>query len=285
MKKTSHIVLFILAVIICAMAVGSTFILLDRKDPVIEAKGTPTLGCGVKLDDLLAYGEATDDKQLKSFFIEENELSDIADNRYLTFVAIDEANNVSKLRVSVIVDSDITDYHIEVLQPLKAQIRDTFKTSEYLALKNECGWDIDDSFMIEGVDYTLQGEYEALIKAKKHSYVTPIYTTVMVDDFKAPKIVLTNESLNDWTNMYYNDEYFLDLVDYVEDDNDDPEILKAKVTTNWRDVMNPSNSGYMSRTGTYNITYRVTDSDGNTGRTTLKLTLNQVVYSTPTGEE
>ena len=276
--------LLIVSVILNVLAVGSTFVLLDRKSPTITSKGTPTLGCGVKVEDLMAYGEAVDDKQLKAFFIEENELSDIADNNYLTYVAIDESNNVAKLRVPVVVDSDITRYHIEVLKPLKAQIRDTFKTSGYLVLKNECGWDIDDSFVIEGVDYTLQGEYEALVKAKKHSHVDPVYTTVMVDDFKAPRIVLSSESVSDWTNMYYNDDYFLDLVDYVEDDNDDPNTLKAKVTCNWRDVMNPSTSGYMSRTGTYNVTYRVTDSEGNTGRTTLKLTLNQVVYNTPAGE-
>ena len=232
MKKSFHMALLAFIVVLCIAAVGSTFVLLDRKSPTITEKGTPTLGCGVRLDDLLAYGEASDNKQLKSFFIEERELSDIADNNYLTYVAIDESNNVAKLRVPVVVDSDITKYHIEVLQPLKAQIRDTFKTSGYLALKNECGWDINDSFLIEGVDYTLQGEYEALIKAKKHSHVEPIYATVVVDDFKAPKIVLTNESINDWTNMYYNDEYFLDLVDYVEDDNDDPQTLKTKVICN-----------------------------------------------------
>ncbi len=283
-KKSFNNALLVFAVIVSILAVGSTFVLLDRKSPTITQKGTPTLGCGVRLDDLLSYGEASDNKNLKAFFIEENQLSDIADKKYLTYVAIDEANNVSKLRVPVTVDSDITRYHIEVLKPLKAQIRDTFKTSGFLVLKNECGWDIEDSFVIEGVDYSLQGEYEALVKAKKHSHVDPIYTTVVVDDFKAPKIVLTSESANDWTNMYYSDEYFLNFVDYVEDDNDDPQTLKPKVTCNWRDVMNPSSSGYMSRTGTYSITYRVTDSEGNTGRTTLRLTLNQVVYNTPTGE-
>ena len=285
MKKPFYITVFVMVTIICAMAVGSTFLLLDRKSPVITSNGTPTLSCEVRTDDLMRYAEATDDKQLKTFFIEENDLSDIADNRYLTYVAIDEANNVSKLRVAVSVASDITNYHIEVLRPLKAQIRETFKTSGYLVLKNECGWEIDDSFLIEGVDYTLQGDYEAVIRSKKHASVQPLYTTVEVDDFKAPKIVLKYETLSDWTNMYYSDEYFLDLVDYVEDDNDDPNVLKPKVTCNWREAMNPSSSGYMSRTGTYTITYRVTDSDGNTGRTTLKLTLNQVVYNTPAGEE
>ena len=283
-KKPFYVTVLVMVTIICALTVGITFYLLDRNSPIITGKGTPTLACDVRLDDLMMYAEATDDKHLKTFFIEENDLSDIADNRYLTYVAIDEANNVSKLRVAVEVASDITNYHIEVLKPLKAQIRETFKTGEYLALKNECGWNIEDSFVIEGVDYTLQGDYEALVKAKKHSNVNPIYTTVEVDDFKAPKIVLKYETLSDWTNMYYSDDYFLNLVDYVEDDVDDPNVLKPKVTCNWRDSMNPSSSGYMSRTGTYTITYRVTDSEGNTGRSTLRLTLNQVVYNTPAGE-
>ena len=48
----------------------------------------------------------------------------------------------------------------------------------------------------------------------------------------------------------------------------------------------PRNSGLVERGGTYTITYRVTDSDGNTGRATLKLLIEVPVYApaTPTGE-
>ena len=48
--------------------------------------------------------------------------------------------------------------------------------------------------------------------------------------------------------------------------------------------MMPFSSGYMENVGTYTITYKVTDSDGNTGRTTLKLQLRKPEYA-PASEE
>ena len=250
----------------------STRVLLDNKKPVITVKGTPVLACKITYNDLLSYGEAQDE-HLKSFFIEESSLSDIADNRYLTYVAIDESNNVAKQRVTVDVDADLTTYHIEALKPLKAQIKETFKTSGYLVLKNECGWDINDSFVIEGVDYSLVGTYEVKVKAKKHSNAEPLYTTIDVDDFYAPKIYLDREFMNSYAMLVFDDQYFLRFIDHVEDDKDDGEELKNKVTTNWREIMLPYENGYVTKAGTYTITYRVTDSDGNTGKTTLRLTL------------
>ena len=278
----------LLAAVLCVGVVLATYFIDDNKKPEITVEATPSLGCNVTLDDLLAYASAKDNKKLKSFFIEENRLSDIADYHYLTYVAIDEANNVAKERVSVNVEPSLTTYHIEVLKPLQAQIRESFKTSEYLALRNECGWDIEDQFIIEGVDYTLADTYDARIKVKKHNYVEPVYTTVEVADFKAPRIILSEESYKDFANMYYDDEYFLDFVDRVEDDKDDPNELKNRVLTNWKEVMLPSSSGYMSRGGTFTITYRVTDSDGNTGRETFRLLLEVPVYEAPVvteGEE
>lgn len=277
MKKT---LLSVLVILLCVGTFVSTRFLLDNKDPVIRVKGTPVLACQVTYDDLLNYGQA-EDENLKSFFIEENSLSDIADNRYLTYVAIDSSNNVTKQRVTVDVDSDLTTYHIEALKPLKAQIKEPFKTSEYLALKNECGWNIDESFLIEGVDYSLTGTYEVKVKAKKHSNVEPLYTTMDVDDFYAPKIILDRDFANSYANLVFDDQYFLDFVDHVEDDQDDPEELENKIVVNWREILLPYENGYVTKAGTYTITYRVTDSGGNTGKTTLRLTLQApVTYST-----
>ena len=273
-------ILYTLLFLLCVGAVTATYFLKDHSSPIITVKGTPTLGCAVSFDDLMNYASADDDKEVKSFFIEEKNLSNIADYKYLTYVAIDESNNVTKQRVSVNVDSDLTTYHIEVLKPLQAQIKEKFKTNEYLALKNNCGWEINDQFVIEGVDYTQADTYDAKVLAKKHSYVDPVYTTVEVADFKAPRIFLNEETYKDWTNMYYSDEYFLEFIDHVEDDNDNPEELKSKITSNWKEVLMASSSGYVDRTGTFTITYRVTDSDGNTGKTTLRFILDRVVYAT-----
>ena len=273
-----------LVTLLCVGAVASTYFVIDRKAPSITVKGTPTLGCSVSFDDLMNYASVEDDKGVKSFFIEEKTLNDVADYNYLTYVAIDESNNVAKKQVSVKVDSEVKTYHIEVLKPLQAQIKKTLKTDEYLVLKNGCGWNVDDSFVIEGVDYTLAETYDARISVKKHDNVEPVFTTVEVDDFTAPRIILTEETYKDWINMVYTDKYVLEFIDYIEDDKDDPNELLSKVTTNWREIMMPFSSGYMENTGTYTITYRVTDSDGNTGRTTLRLMLRKPEYAAPTAE-
>ena len=276
-------VLYICLMLLCVGAVVSTRFLIDNSDPKISVNGTPTLGCSVSFDDLMNYASAQDDKEIKSFFIEEKTLNEIADYNYLTYVAVDGANNVSKQRVSVKVDPEVKSYHIEVLKPLQAQLRKTLKTSDYLSLKNECGWDVEDSFVIEGVDYSAAETYDAKITVKKHNDVEPVFTTVEVDDFVAPRIILTDETFKDWTNMIYTDEYFMGFIDHIEDDEDDPDELYDKVIVNWREIMMPFSNGFMERGGTYAITYRVTDSDGNTGRATLRLLLEVPVYA-PTPE-
>ena len=268
-----------LILLLCAGAVASTRFLIDNTNPTIKTNSTPTIGCNVSFDDLMANATADDNKQIKSFFVEENTLSEIADKKYLTYVAVDTSNNVSKQRVSVNVDHDVTKYHIEVLQPLKAQIRETFKTKDYLVLKNECGWEVDDTFVIENVDFDLKDTYDAKIVAKKHSHAEPVYTTVDVDNFKAPIITLSYDTYKDFTEMIYNDEYFKGFIVSVEDDVDNGDELLDRVTTNWREVMVPYASGYVERAGVFTITYKVTDSEGNTGTNTLRLWLETPVHA------
>ena len=109
--------------LLCGCAVVSTYFLVDHKKPNISVKGTPTLACNISFDDLMTFAEASDNKGLKSFFIEERSLSSIADSKHLTYVAIDENNNVSKQRVSVDVDPSVNTYHIEILKhPIKKAI-------------------------------------------------------------------------------------------------------------------------------------------------------------------
>ena len=277
MKK---ILIPLFVTLLCLIAVVSTYFLIDNISPRITVNSTPTLGCSVSFDDLMNYASADDNKGVKSFFIEEKSLSDIADYNHLTYVAIDENNNVSKQRVSVNIDPGVRTYHIEVLkQPLQAQIGESLKASDYLALKNECDWTISDTFIVEGVDFSQKEEYDARISVKKHSNVEPVFALVEVDDFTAPRIILTDETYKDWANMIYSDEYFLEFIDRVEDDKDDPEELKERVYTNWREVMMPSSSGLMQRGGTFSITYRVTDSDGNTGKATLSLLIEVPTYA------
>lgn len=281
MKK----VLLITICILCVVGVVVTNFSFDKKAPTINVKQKPEISCSLSYDDLTKYAEASDDN-LKSFFVEERTLSDIANNGYVTYVAIDEANNITKEKVGVDVDRELTTYHIILLQPLRAQIHDTFKTSEYLKLVNSCGWEINDTFNIEGVNYDLKGEYDVKVTAKNHSEVEPLVTTIEVDDLKAPTINLIQETIETSSGLYFSDEWFLRNVESVEDDNDDGEELKNRVTTNWEDVMFPKYGGYVESEGTYTITYKVTDSEGNTGTSTLRLTLRkqQVEYKENTEE-
>ncbi|MBR4471130.1 MAG: hypothetical protein IKS54_07485 [Erysipelotrichaceae bacterium] len=228
---------------------------------------------------------ASDNDNIKSFFIEEKSLNDIADYAYLTYVAIDDSNHVTKQRVSVNVAPEVKEYHIEALKPLQIQLKSSLKMDEYLALRNECGWDIKDTFIVESVDYNTAGIYDAKITAKKHNNVEPLYASLEVADFKAPRIILNTETYRDWANKSYDDEYFLSFIDHIEDDSDDVSELSDKVIINWKEAMSPSSTGYMRRGGTYEITYRVTDSEGNTGRAVLNLILDVPVYNTTEGEE
>jgi len=272
------IILFVLVTILCGGAVGAVYYFDDHQAPIINVKETPVLACSIGMEDLMDYASANDDVNVKSFFIEENSVNDIADKGYLTYVAIDDVNNITKQRVDVDVDEELTTYHIELLQPLKAQINKSFKTEGYLATVNECGWTNKDTYSIEGVDYKNKGTYEVKITSKSHN-ADPLYTTVIVDDFNAPRIILKQTEIQEWTDMSYDDDYFLDLIDYVEDNTDNDEYLNDRVKVNWKEILTPSESGYVDKTGTYTITYQVTDSEGNTGKSNLKIELRRVSFN------
>ncbi len=270
MKKIVPILVSLLSILTSVVVYCTS----DNKAPDISVNDGLEISCSLSYDDLLSYA-SSDDSDLKSLFVEEKKLSDIADNGYITYVAIDTSNNISKKKVNVSVSPELVNYHIEVLQPLKAQINEDFKASEYLTLKNGCGWDVKDTFKIEGVDYDLKGDYLVKISVKSHTSVEPLTTTMEVDDFKSPVINLASDNIETSSNLFFSDEWFLRNVVSVEDDNDNGAELIDKVRTNWEDVMFPTSTGYVSREGTYTITYRVTDSDGNTGTALLRLTLRR----------
>ena len=264
--------LTLLIILLCAASVFLARARSDNSAPRIKVESTPTLACEITFDELMSHATA-EDKHLKDFFIEETSLSDIADKGYLTYVAIDDSNNVAKMRTNVDVDEAVTNYHIETIKPLQTQVKEAYKTTDYLVLKNDCGWEIEDSFIVEAVvdQYSLQGAYEVQVTAKNHSDVQPLYTIREVDDFKSPKIILLRESLRDYTIQEFNDDYFLNLIDHIEDDNDDPEELKEKVFINWKEILKPDEEGHVDKAGTYTITYSVIDSENHTGISILTL--------------
>ena len=270
MKKTT---VSLVVLIICAVAIASTFFLLDRKAPVIKTSSTPVLGCNVSYDDLMSYASATDDKEIKSFFIEEKKVNDIAEYGTLTYVAIDTSDNVSKQRVSVEVDPAYKTFHIEQLQPLKVQINEPINIEEYVVLKNGCGHNVDEVFVIDGVNYNKEDTYDVTITPMIHHNIEPIQAKMTVGNLRAPVIVLKETEITDESDSYYSDGYFLRQIDHIEDDSDTSESLLDSVTTNWKEILTDGTNNYVGKTGTYVIKYTVSDSDGNTGSAELSITL------------
>ena len=270
MKKTT---VSLVVLIICAVAIASTFFLLDRKAPVIKTSSTPVLGCNVSYDDLMTYASATDDKEIKSFFIEEKKVNDIAEYGTLTYVAIDTSENVSKQRVSVEVDPAYKTFHIEQLQPLKAQINEPINIEEYVALKNGCGHNVDEVFVIDGVNYNKEDTYDVTITPMIHHKIEPVKAKMTVGNLHAPVIVLKETEITDESDSYYSDGYFLRQIDHIEDDTDSSDALLENVTTNWKEVLTDGINNYVGKVGTYVIKYTVSDSDGNTGEAELSITL------------
>lgn len=262
---------------LCILSLASiilSYFLSDNKAPLIEIVNQPTLACGISYDELLNNAKS-DDENLKSFFIEENNLLNIADTKKITYVAIDKSNNVSKKSVDIDVSDDVTAYHIENLKPLNIQLNQKFNPTDYFVLKNRCGWEIDDYFTVNGADFNKIGLYDVKVSAKKHPEAEVLQTTIEVDDYLSPKIILIQNQIINKSERYYTDEYFMELIERVEDDEDNTDELLRSVTNNWKEVLLPTSSGYVEKTGTYTITYLVTDSKGNTGRTSLQLILEK----------
>lgn len=275
----------IVLVIISGLVAISVFCVskfaVDNDAPKIDLISKPVLACNITTQDLLNNAQASD-PNLKSFFIEENDLITIAENGKLTYIAIDENNNVARLQVDVNVDSDVSTYHIETKAPLEHQVNTNLVASKYFKLVNACDWEVEDTFVVAGVNTKTIGEYDVTVASRKHSSQS-FDATFIVDDLKAPKIVLDREVLNNYTGRYWDSDYFLEFIDHIEDDKDSEEDLIKRVKVNWESVMNPTSSGRVDNPGTYTVTYSVTDADGNTGKTTLKVKLEEDTYD-DTGE-
>ena len=268
MKK---VLLSLFVVLLCGGAFASTYFLLDHKSPSIEINGEPTLACSVSFDDLMKFASASDEKALKSFFIEEKSLNTIADNGYVTYVAIDEANHVSKKQITVKVEPELKQYHIDLLKPLRFQVNEKPVLEDYVRLRNACDWDEEGFLVIDGIDYNKPGTYDVTIRSKKHSDVEHLQETAEVSDLRVPKIILNTDYVERTSGAYFDDEFFMSFVDDVLDDLDVG--LKDKVECDWMDVLNASQSGYVSVSGTYMITYTVSDSEENTGKAELSFRL------------
>lgn len=270
MKK---FIALLVCLLICIGAIVGIYFYTDNKAPIITIKDNPKVGCSIEPDDLLEYASASDE-HLKFFFVEEQNIKDIVKNKYVTYVAVDEDNHVTTDSVSVELDSKLTTYHLELTDnDIKTQVSKSIDPKEYVSLKNDCGWDIDETLTVEGVDYSSIGLYDVKISAKNYPDVEPIYARVIVGDYESPKIILKQEEGYDYSDKKFTDDYFNEIVETVEDDKDSSDELMKRVSSNWHSVLKADEDGYVDKVGTFTITYKVVDSDGNSGTIGYKFIL------------
>lgn len=268
-----HWVFLIVSILLAAGAFVASRVFIDRQAPIITVLSTPKLTADTTEADLLEYC-SVEDENLKSFIIEESELINVAESGQVTYVAIDETNNTTKLVVDVEVDPKVNSFHIEAIKPLKLQIGNNLIGTDYFELKNECGWTLRDNFDVSGINNKTAGEYDVKVVSKKHE-CEPLYCTFEVADYLAPKITLNEDVYETYVGLIWNDDFLLEFVDTIEDDKDSQDELLKKVKTNWRTVMKPNDLDYVWNEGNYTITYSVTDSEGNIGRTTMVIRIKK----------
>ena len=242
--------------------------MVDSKEPTIEVISTPLLACDIEISDLLDY-VSVNDEHLKTFFIEEDDLLEILNKDEVTYVAIDESNNISKIKVDVDSSEELKIFHIEEAKPLKINTNKNINIDEYFLLANECGWKKNSEFNISGVDFNTNGEYSAIVSSKKEK-CDDINTLFVVEKKGAPTIHLVHPVHYAGANENFTEYYFDNLVDDIYDDNDD--IKYANI--DWKDVLVKNNDGYYNE-GTYIVTYDVQDSDNNIGKSTLMLVIDK----------
>lgn len=268
MKK--WILLSISVITLIAVMCVSVFV-LDNNAPTITIDSNPVVACNITKDDLLDYGHASD-SNLKSFFIEEDDLLKIAETRKLTYVAIDDSNNVTRKTVSVEVDPKVTSYTIKTIAPLELQVNTKVIGEKYFKLVNGCGQDIDESFFLKGISPNTVGDYETVVSARNHE-ADKLKVMFTVADYNSPTIILKETEVEEYSNTVFDDAYFINLIDNIKDDKDSSPALINDVITNYKSVLKLNSNTNTLDEGTYTVTYYVIDSDGNSGKTNLKITI------------
>lgn len=270
MKK---FIVLLICLLVCIGTIACIYFYTDNKAPTITIKANPKVGCSIEPNDLLEYASASDE-HLKFFFVEEQDIKDIVKNKYVTYVAVDDDNHVTTDSVSVELDPKLTTYHLELKNNnIKTQVKKKIDPTEFVSLKNECGWNIDETLTVEGIDYSSIGIYDVKISSKNYPDVEAIYARVIVGDYESPKIVLKQEEGYDYSDKTFSDDYFNEVVDTIKDDKDSSDELLKRVSSNWRSVLKADEDGYVDKVGTFMITYKVVDSDGNSGTIGYKFIL------------
>lgn len=263
--------------------IACSFLLGDRTTPEIRIISTPRLDENSGIDDLLDYAEAYDEN-LKSFTIEDTSILHILENEHITYVAIDNYNNVSKAKVNVEIDTKYKNCNIVSICEPTIQVNDKFDVSDYFVLQNEYGVNIEDKLIVGKVDTSKVGEYTISIKSSSN-LCDPLETTIRVINENAPRITLTKNTIEYYVDTYWSDYDFTNIIDTLEDDVDSYDYLLENISIDWERALKAQSDGYVSIPGTYEVTYTVTDSDGNETKTTVNVILDEPVIEDVISEE
>lgn len=263
--------------------IACSFLLGDRTAPEIRIISTPRLDENSGIDDLLDYAEAYDEN-LKSFTIEDTSILHILENKHITYVAIDKYNNVSKAKVNVEIDPKYTNCSIVSICEPTIQVNDKFDVSDYFILQNEYGVNIEDKLIVGKVDTSKVGEYTISIKSSSN-LCDPLETTITIINENAPRITLTKDTIEYYVDTYWSDYDFTNIIDTLEDDVDSYDYLLENISIDWERALKAQSDGYVSIPGTYEVTYTVTDSDGNETKTTVNVILDEPVVEEVISEE
>lgn len=266
---------FAFSVLVLIGVIACSFLLGDRTAPEIRIISTPRLDENCGIDNLLDYAEAHDEN-LKSFTIEDTSILQIIENKHITYVAIDESNNVSKAKVDVEIDPKYTNCNIVCIHKPTIQVNDKFDVNDYFVLQNEYGVNIEDKLIVGKVDTSKVGEYTISIKSSSN-LCNPLETTITVINKNAPRITLTKDTIEYYVDTYWSDYDFTNIIDTLEDDVDSYDYLLENISIDWQYALKAQSNGYVSIPGTYEVTYTVTDSDGNETKTTVKVILDKPI--------
>lgn len=272
MKK---VLFFCVSLVVFVGVVASSVFIGDKTAPTIEIIRNPKLSKDCPYEDILNCVNVYDEN-LKTFFIENDDVSNVINTKCVTYVAIDESNNVTKVKVPVDIDDDYNTFHIVTKKDLIVQLGERFNLDDYFELRNECDVVVEDRLKMSKFNTNNLGTFDVKIESTQFES-EPINVTVTVVDENAPKISLDVEEIYLNNNTYLSDSDFLNHISILEDDKDSKEDLLENIEINWKDVLSADEDGYVYEAGSFEVTYDVVDSDNNKSNAKITVHLEELV--------
>lgn len=257
---------FLTVVFLCLVCIVGTQLLLDTEGPQIDYPSDYlTVACSLSYEDLLKEVEVTDRSGVRELFVEESDLNEIVANHKLTYVAIDNFNNVSKRQVGVRAEQAVGEFHISQLKDAVFEVGEPYDLDDYFTVSNGCGWRYPADLQIEGLKLEEVGEYDAMVYVSDDSTIDPLSVRAVVLDSFSPRITLKYEELELMVNEYF--DYRLAIKE-LSDDKDDYDFLYESLEIDGDvDVTSP---------GQYILTFRVHDSTQRVAEAELKVIVKEI---------